>query len=412
MMSTMPELSDRWAVDSSLEGMSSELPLPGEGLRVAHVLWGRCNPESANGVDKSVYFLSMHQARLGADVAVFSISDKEPLPIPGVEVLAFPSTVRTSLGFRLPFAPKLLTRELLAWRPDVVHLHSLHIGPFVGLGRRLNREGILYVVTPHGALAPARLSKAGYPVQAYLRTVERGYLRHAAFVHAVGSTDVAGVRAIKLRTRVVLVQNGIDITSVPCHVEEGLLAREFPQLAGRRVLLFLGRLDPDPKGLDILLEGLARCDISGLSLVMVGPDVGGSTLRIRMLIDRLGLAQTVLLLGPAYGEKKWAYLASADVFVHSSRREAAIPFSVMEALAAGRPMLLCRPADPEGAVEEAGAGIVVDPTVDGVCAGLKRVIDADQAALHAMGRAAQDLAKHFDWSRSAGDLLEAYRAQY
>jgi len=55
-------------------------------MRIAHVLLGRCNPDSANGVDKTVYYLAHHQASLGSQVAVFSLTVKEPIPIPGAEV--------------------------------------------------------------------------------------------------------------------------------------------------------------------------------------------------------------------------------------------------------------------------------------------------------------------------------------
>ena len=52
-------------------------------MRIAHVLLGRCNPDSANGVDKTVYHLARHQAALGAEVAVFSLTAKEPLTVFG-----------------------------------------------------------------------------------------------------------------------------------------------------------------------------------------------------------------------------------------------------------------------------------------------------------------------------------------
>jgi len=35
-------------------------------MRVIHVLLGRCNPESASGVDKTVYHLARHRAALEA----------------------------------------------------------------------------------------------------------------------------------------------------------------------------------------------------------------------------------------------------------------------------------------------------------------------------------------------------------
>ena len=66
-------------------------------MRIAHFCIGRCNPESANGVDKTVYYLSRAQATLGHDVAVFSLTEKSTLPIPGVMVRAY-APMRTPAG--------------------------------------------------------------------------------------------------------------------------------------------------------------------------------------------------------------------------------------------------------------------------------------------------------------------------
>ncbi len=59
-------------------------------MRIAHVLLGRCNPDGANGVDEAVYHLSRHQAALGAEVGIVSLTVKEPIPVPGVEVKDLP----------------------------------------------------------------------------------------------------------------------------------------------------------------------------------------------------------------------------------------------------------------------------------------------------------------------------------
>ncbi|GAP07778.1 hypothetical protein ATHL_02665 [Anaerolinea thermolimosa] len=93
-------------------------------MRIAHCILGRCNSESANGVDKTVYYLALHQAKAGEKVAVFSITDKEPLPIPGVEVIPIPS-VRKGLLIHLPFSFCGLEEKLLEWKPDIVHFHSV-----------------------------------------------------------------------------------------------------------------------------------------------------------------------------------------------------------------------------------------------------------------------------------------------
>lgn len=377
-------------------------------LRIAHVVWGRCNPDSANGVDKSVYYLSMHQARSGAAVAVFSMTAKEPVSVPGVEVHGINPGWLSRARFRLPCGIGRLSRALMAWGPDIVHFHSLHIGPFIGAARRLHRSGIPYVVTPHGALAPGRLEEAGWSVRAYLSFVESRYLRRASFIHAAGPLDATGARSIGLANRLVTAPNGIDLDDMPRTVDSDLLRREHPQISGSRVLLFLGRLDERVKGLDLLLEGFAESRRECASLVLVGPDISGSAARLRARAENLGIAKSVHVLGPEFGDRKWSYLAGADVFVHTSRREVT-PVAVMEALALGRPVLATPAANPGGAIAESGAGIVVEPTEEAIAEGLQRVLATDDAELERMGVNARVLARRFDWSSSVAALMEAYR---
>lgn len=380
-----------------------------DSLRIAHVVWGRCNPDSANGVDKSVYYLSMHQARSGAEIAVFSVTEKEPLPVPGVEVHAIHPGLLAHVRFRLPCAMRRLTRALSAWRPDVVHFHSLHIGPFIGVARTLCRDGIPYVVTPHGALAPERLNEASRWVRTYLRLVESRYLERATFIHAVGPLDVAGARWVGVDNRSVVIPNGIDLDDVPPIIDTKLLRREHPELANRRVLLFLGRLDERVKGLDLLLQGFAECHSDRASLVLVGPDISGSASRLRAQADSLGIDKSALVLKPEFGDRKWSYLAGADMFIHPSRREAGSPFAVMEALALGTPVLVTPAADPTGEIAGSEAGFVLEPTVEAIAEGLRRVLAMDDSELRRMGANAQVLAQRFGWSSSAAVLLEAYR---
>ena len=376
-------------------------------MRIAHVLLGRCNPDSANGVDKTVYHLARHQAALGAEVAVFSLTLKEPLPVPGAEVRTFPPPWGR-LGRLWPGVPGRLVEELLGWRPDLVHFHSVHIGPFVALGRALRRRGVPYVVTPNGGFAPGRLARVGPEVRAYVRLLEKPYLEGARFVHAVSHNDVEGLKALGVRAPVVVVPNGIDPAAVPNQVDADLLRRRFPGLRGKRVFLFLGRLDPVHKGLDLLLEAFAANRLPQAALVLVGPDWRGSLARLRELARHLGLDERVVFAGAAFGEEKWAYLAGADVFVHPSRWEG-FSFSVLEALAMGKPVLVSSAADP-GEIRASGAGVTVEPRVAELSEALRALGTSSPEELERMGRRARALAEErYDWRAIAARLMEAYQ---
>ncbi|MGC8876990.1 glycosyltransferase [Thermus sp.] len=377
-------------------------------MRVIHLILGRCNPGSANGVDKTVYYLARHQAALGANVAVFSLTQKDPIPIEGAEVHTFPPPPKWARLVPLP--PGEVLKAILKWKPDIVHFHSVHIGPFVGLGRRLKRQGIPYVVTPHGAFAPGRLARVPPWVRLYIQLVEKSYLEEVHFVYAVSQNDVEGLKLLGIQTRPVVIPNGIDLSAVPKNVDASLLRRRFPSLQGKRVFLFLGRLDPAQKGLDILLEAFARADLPDAALVLVGPDWRGSLEKLKATARKLGIEEKVIFAGPAYGEEKWAYLAGADVFVHPSRWEG-LSVSVLEALVMGKPVLVSQAADP-GGIGAYGAGVAVEPRVVELSEALRALGRFSPEELQRMGHRGQTLVEEqYGWRAIAARLMEVYQRE-
>jgi glycosyltransferase involved in cell wall biosynthesis len=249
----------------------------------------------------------------------------------------------------------------------------------------------------------------GAEVVAYVRLLEKPYLERAQFVHAVSQNDLEGLRALRVQARVVVVPNGIDPATVPSRVDAELLYRRFPSLRGKRVFLFLGRLDPVPKGLDLLLEAFAAARLPRTALVLVGPDWRGSLARLREQVRYLGLEERVVFTGPAFGEEKWAYLTGADVFVHPSRWEAGLPFSVLEALAIGKPVLVSRAADP-GEIGTSGAGLTAELRVNELSEALRTLGTSSPEELERMGRRAWALARErYNWRAIAIRLMEAYQ---
>lgn len=388
-------------------------------LRIAHFTIGRCNPESANGIDKTVYFVSRAQARLGHTVAVFSLTDKPALPIPGVSVATYaprsrPGTIRPrlleTLISRSPHnVPSRLIEELIAWHPDVLHLHFVGLPQNVRLAWRAHRAGIPYCVTIHGGLAPAAQARNRWQKRLFALLVERRYLRGAAFLHATSPEDIEGLRVYGVSNETVLAPNGVDVDG-PVPASDPLIWDTVaPHLRGQRILLFVGRLDPEQKGLDILLRGLARAAAPDTALVLVGPDWRDNRARLEALARTLGIGSRVAFAGPAFGERKARMLAAADLFVHTSRWEG-LAFSVLEAAASGKPSLLTAPADPSGVFVRNGAALPVDASPESVSEGVRRFLALSAEELRAMGaRARAIVERDFSWPPIARTLVAAYR---
>lgn len=97
--------------------------------------------------------------------------------------------------------------------------------------------------------------------------------------------------------------------------EHDLVSREYK--LPERFLLFVGRLDWQAKGLDVLLDAYAELPPGRPKLLMVGD--GADRERVRQRLQREGLAQEVELVGWVSDPRP--YYRNASVFVMSSRFE-------------------------------------------------------------------------------------------
>ena len=239
----LPEpTSRRSQVRSPHDALSREgqaVSTPAGPISVAHFLVGRCNPESANGVDKTIYHLSRTQAGLGHRVAVFSITDKAAIPIPGVEVRKYPPVrppfplpnerLKDLLFNRSPLnLPHDLVTDLLAWRPNIVHLHFVHVPQSIRLGRRLLSAGIPYCVSLHGGLALEAQRRRRFAKKLYAALYERSHLNRAAFLHAISGHDVEGALAYGVDNRFVVARNCIEPGEMSDMVDPGLAPAAIP----------------------------------------------------------------------------------------------------------------------------------------------------------------------------------------
>ncbi len=373
-------------------------------MRILHLLSGRCSLESPNGVDKTVYFLTRTQAEAGETLAVFGLSDKPVKEIPGVEVRNFSPSPN-------PFAITPALRDAVTrWRPDFIHLHSAYQIPNLPISRLARSLRVPYAVTAHGNLSPGLLRRKPLLKLPYKLLFERPFFNRAAFVHAIADMD--DIRAYGVRRPIVVAANGFDLCDLPQPLDPRLALERFPRLAGKEMVLYLGRLDTRQKGLDLLLEAFAQAaaDRKNLHLALAGPDWKGSLPRLQAQAESFGLADAVTFCGPVTGPDKYHLMSAARFFVHPSRWEAGIPFSVLEALATGTPCLLSPQADPSRLTENHHAGIVAASEPAELAAAIGRLADLPPASLAAMSENARALIqKEFPWQKTAETLIAAYR---
>ena len=240
-----------------------------------------------------------------------------------------------------------LLAELRDFRPDVVHLHSSKAGV---IGRALARRlgiGVLY--TPHGT----SWQYTGWATGRVQLALERALRRATDVLVAVcpeeahAFVDQVGFPAARVR----VVRNGVPVPDAGTVAATRDRTRAALGIARDDVwAAFVGRLTAE-KGLDVLLGALGpAAGIDGL--LVVGDGAGRAALEAAAArCDR-----PVRFCG--YREDVSPFLAAADVFVQPSRSEG-LPFSVLEAMAHGVPVVGSDVGGVKAALD--GCGRVVPP---------------------------------------------------
>jgi glycosyltransferase involved in cell wall biosynthesis len=151
-----------------------------------------------------------------------------------------------------------------------------------------------------------------------------------------------------------------DVDVLPCPIDVEAIAgaepagvRElFGLLPEHVVLLFVGN-DFYRKGLDEAVRVLARLP-EEVHLVVVG---AGDTAPYAQLADRLGAARRVHFAGPTASPE--GFVKDADIFFLPTREDV-WGIALVEAMAAGVPVVTSASAGASGVVRASGAGVVVD----------------------------------------------------
>jgi glycosyltransferase involved in cell wall biosynthesis len=386
-------------------------------LRIAHVANEPFGFETANGVQHAVYCLARAQAQTGESVAVFSRDDGAVHIVSDANSEApRPNYIRGDRDGRSVrewllsrYFERALADDILAWAPDIVHFHSVHIPQNVSLAAYLRRVDISYCVTAHGGLFPAALRRGRLKKSIFGVCFERPYLNEAQFIHALSPHETDVIRRHGVRRPIVTVPNGLPPGADIQPTQPDALYAKFPWLRDRCVFMFIGRLDSRQKGLDLLLEAFADAALRDATLVLVGPDHRGSRRALTMLASQLDLSSRVIFIDAAFGEDRANLFAAADVFVHPSRWEG-VSLSVLAAAAAGKPCLITREADPLGELEQGQAAIMVEPSVSSIAQGLKRATGLGRPVLREMGKRARQVAEAcFTWNSIAVRLIQAYQ---
>jgi glycosyltransferase involved in cell wall biosynthesis len=381
-------------------------------MRILHVI-NSLNP-SSGGPTTACASLAAGQALLGHDVAVFGYRH-----VPSeADIRVQLSGIRgiSALEFLLQPVPSKLERllssqagavaETLVGRCDVVHLHGLWEPLLLRVASACRREGVPYVLAPHGMLSDWSLSEKALKKKVALAVAFRKLVTGASALHALSEHDRECILRAGFHANVDVLPNGVFLEDIDPPPATGAFLARHPELNGDPYILFLARLHP-VKGLDLLAEAFATLckKHARLRLVIAGPDFGAGG-PLKEQVARLGVSDRVHLVGPLYGVEKKEAMAGALCFCLPSFHEG-FSMSIAEAMAARTPAVFTTNCHlPE--VGAAGAAEVIERTVPELTAALDRVVSdpAHRAELSRRGRAMVE--ERYTWPAIARGAVASY----
>ena len=348
------------------------------------------------GVQEHIKELTEALIGLGHEVAVISPADDDtPLPgyvVPAGRAVPVPyngSVARLAFGFLSAARVRRWVREGAF---DVLHVHE-PAAPSLSLLACWVADGPI-VATFHTANPRSRALHAAYLA---LQTALEKISGRIAVSEAARTTLVEHMGG-----DAVLIPNGVTIS----RYEKADPLPGWPGEGG--VLGFLGRMDEPRKGLDVLLRAFALLadQRPGLRLLVAGRgDLDDVRSRVPAAFrDRL------ILLGQVTQEDKARFYHSVDVFCAPNTGGESFGVVLIEAMAAGAP-IVASDLDAFRLVLRGGRAGELFPTGDpgALAAAAGRLLD-DPALRQRLSAAACDAVRAYDWPMVARDVVKVYEA--
>ncbi len=303
---------------------------------------------------------------------------------------------------------------------DVAHIYSLYGFPTAAASYYCRKYRVPYLLHPHGSLDPFLRQHHRRRKQLYTELFLRPVFRDATVVLFNSAEERRLARGAPELVRLddpaghgppsAVVDVGVEdefFRALP--PEAGQQFREkFPELKGRRLVTFLGRLN-FKKGLDILVAAFAAvaAQHGDIHLVLAGPDGDSYSEKICGWLRDAGMLARATFTGHIAGVERVALLRESAVVALPSYTEN-FGQAVAEAMAAGVAVVISDRVNIWPEVERARAGLVVRCDVAETAQALRTLL-ADPALAREIGRRGRQMAaERLTWAAVGNRILEVY----
>jgi PEP-CTERM/exosortase A-associated glycosyltransferase len=307
-------------------------------------------------------------------------------------------------------------REVIEFeRPDLLHVHSpvLNGIPALRIGRKV---GVPVVYEIRSLWEEAAVAHGTYRAHSWqyklMRTLETRACQKADHVAVIsrGLRDEFVARGIPAGNLTV-VSNGVDIDQFRAMAPDAGYEKTWT-LDGKRVIGFIGSFSRY-EGLDVLVDAMARLTTTRTDVVLLLVGGGRMQAHLKAQVDRLHLADRVIMPGRIPRDRIPSVYSVVDVLVYPrySLRltELVTPLKPLEAMAMAKALVASDVGGHRELIRHGHTGLLV-PAGDAsaLAATLAGLLD-NESLRRTLGRQAQDwVRQQHSWSKTTAVYSDIY----
>ena len=323
-----------------------------------------------------------------------------------MRVRFFPRVSAPSFLREFGFSPSFVPWARRHFRDyDLIHVHALFSFVCTAAMSMARHQGMPYLNRPLGMLGRWPMQQRGWKKRIYLRLMEKTHLRDAAAIHFTSQEELTEASSILSHERSAIISHGIDLpmlipdAKAVLHERLNLPPRE-------KIILYLGRLHAK-KGLDLLLDAFQRLKEQQTTLVIAGDGEPVFVEALDASIRKSNLATKIRRTGFVFGAEKNLLLQGADLFVLPSHHEN-FGYAVLEALAAGTPVLISERVALAREVQRHQLGIVTELDAASIAQAMRFMLGQDQPAQSSQIRSFVE--ENYSWKTCSRSIVRLYHA--
>jgi glycosyltransferase involved in cell wall biosynthesis len=288
---------------------------------------------------------------------------------------------------------------------DLVHIHALFSYPSTVAMSIARLKKVPYIVQPHGLLCKWSLQQNTYKKKIYFHLIEKANLNSSQALHFTSQSEQQDFFLLSLSIPSFILPIGLAATK-PIPDARHRLRQHLRIPSNETVILFLSRLHPK-KGLDYLIPALGKLSHHRFTFIIAGNGNPEYEVEIKSLIISNHIHNITYLAGFVQDEFKDILIQGSDLFVLTSHSEN-FGIVILEALAAGVPLLLTPGVALSSIVQKHQVGYITELDVSAIASTLEQFLKNPQATKEMSQRARQLVSQKYSWEHISSKLQKIY----